>query len=171
MHVIRSRNRLRHENASGRAFQFPVCPPKAEFAVWRRRVLLVPPFLSPFLVYRIDSQITAHCCTVCFGWDRQDAGGHSQLFWRQTVAGEPEPEHAGEKGCGMDFFTLLRSPLSSFSSIVIALVFYRPHRCSHYQMVANRRITRLQSGKVSKKQARGARRVIEDSEDEDYDEK
>ena len=127
MHVIRSRNRLRHENASGRAFQFPQCSPKAEFAVWRRRVLLVPPFLSPFLVYRIDSQITAHCCTVCcFGWDRQDAGGHSQLFWRQTVAGEPEPEHASEKGCGMHLFTSLRSPLPPFFSIVIALVFYQP---------------------------------------------
>ena len=172
VHVIRSRNRLRHENASGRALQFPQCPPKAEFAVWQRRVLLVPPFLSPFLVYRIDSQITAHCCTVCcFGWDRQDAGGHSQLFWRQTVAGEPEPKHASEKGCGMGLFILLRSPLPSFSSIVIALVFYQPHRCPHYQMVANRRITRLQSGKVSKKQARGARRIIDDSDDEDYDEK
>ena len=33
-HVIRSRNQLRNENASGRAFQFPQCPPKAEFEVW-----------------------------------------------------------------------------------------------------------------------------------------
>ena len=38
-------------------------------------------------------------------------------------------------------------------------------------MIANRRITRLQSGKISKKQVRGARRVIDDSDDEDYDEK
>jgi len=34
VHVIRSRNQLRNENALGRAFQFPQCPPKAEFAVW-----------------------------------------------------------------------------------------------------------------------------------------
>ena len=142
MHVIRSRNRLRHENASGRAFQFPQCPPKAELRSGDDEFFWCHHSCLPFLYIELthESRPTVVLCVV-LGGDRQDAGGHSQLFWRrQTAAGEPEPEHASEKGCGMDLFASFRSPLPSFSSIVIAIVFYRPHRCSHYIMVANRRI-------------------------------
>ena len=75
VHVIRSRNRLRHENASGRAFQFPQCPPKAEFAVWRDEFFWCRHSCLPFLYIELThkSRPAVVVCVVLGGIDRMPA--------------------------------------------------------------------------------------------------
>ena len=121
VHVIRSRNRLRHENASGRAFQFPQCPPKAEFAVWRDEFFWCRHSCLPFLYIELThkSRPTVVLCVVLGGIDRMPADIRNFFGGKQSQGSQSQstPAKKDVVWVSSSYFGHLFRPFPRLSSL------------------------------------------------------